>query len=712
MEALTPPAQLSEWHLLNIAAYRTAQALVDIQPKDDVVDFASSFLIAVESAVIEELREAAARVPRDVRQRMIEADCIDSDVVPDDYADVPDDHADSEVSATAIRVGAGVRGALDYDGDIDYFRFQAEQGEFYQIDVALGTLDDSIVNLYDGDGWFLDTNDDYGDTYASRLSWEAPSSGERYVAVEGYGVGTYTLTVSHSTIVDDHGDDIDDATAIRVGADVRGALDYDGDIDFFRFQAEQGQSYRIDVAQGTLYDPKLDLFDSDGWLLGTNDDYGDTYASRLYWEAPSSGERYVAVKGGTGTYTLTVSLDDHGNDFESATLIAIRETVAIELENNEDIDVLVFRARPGTEYVLSLNWESYSFRQSYTARPLLAVFDTDGTEHTRLMGYDFSRISVPSIDLQWQAVTGGDYYIVIGDGNTDGIAAFSVTGGEATEPIATPTAAPRATSTPRPTPAPTTAPTDTPTPEPTPAPTATPTPEPTATPTLMTSDGATTAAVGVDVEGVIDYEGDSDYFRFTAEEGQLYQIDVALGTLDDSELTLRDSDGWRLGSNDDHGDSSASRIVWRAPDGGEYFLVVEGWWWDHDVGSYTLTVAYSDIADATTAALGVGVEGVIDYEGDSDYFRFTAEEGQLYQIDVALGTLDDSELTLRDSDGWSLESDHGDSSASRIVWRAPDAGEYFLVVEGWWWNHDVGSYTLTVAYSDIADDHGSGGSGR
>ncbi len=430
LEALTPPAQLSEWHLLNIENYRTIQAVFDTQPKDDVIDFANLLIIGGAAVELEEkLGEVAARLPEDVLQQMIEAGCIDPDVVQYDYADVPDDHADSEVSATAIRVGAGVRGALDYDGDIDYFRFQAEQGEFYQIDVALGTLDDSIVNLYDGDGWFLDTNDDYGDTYASRLSWEAPSSGERYVAVEGYGVGTYTLTVSHSTIVDDHGDDIDDATAIRVGADVRGALDYDGDIDFFRFQAERGQSYRIDVAQGTLYDPKLDLFDSDGWLLGTNDDYGDTYASRLYWEAPSSGERYVAVKGGTGTYTLTVSLDDHGNDFESATRIAIRETVAIELENNEDIDVLVFRARPGTEYVLSLNWESYSFRQSYTARPLLAVFDTDGTEHTRLMGYDFSRISVPSIDLQWRAVTGGDYYIVIGDGNTDGTAAFSVTGG-------------------------------------------------------------------------------------------------------------------------------------------------------------------------------------------------------------------------------------------------------------------------------------------
>ena len=31
-----------------------------------------------------------------------------------------------------------------------------------RIDVALGTLDDSIVDLYDTDWSFLDTNDDYG----------------------------------------------------------------------------------------------------------------------------------------------------------------------------------------------------------------------------------------------------------------------------------------------------------------------------------------------------------------------------------------------------------------------------------------------------------------------------------------------------------------------------------------------------------------------
>ena len=215
LEALTPPAQLSEWHLLNISTYRTIQAVLDTQPKDDVIDFANLLIIGGAAVELEEeLGEVAARLPEDVLQQMIEASCIDPDYVPDDYADLPDDHGNSEGDATAIGVGAEVRGALDYDDDIDFFRFQAERGQSYQIDVALGTLDDSIVELYDVDWSFLDSSDDYGDTYASRLYWEAPSSGERYVFVGGYGTGTYTLTVSHSTIVDDHGDTAEDGVGV------------------------------------------------------------------------------------------------------------------------------------------------------------------------------------------------------------------------------------------------------------------------------------------------------------------------------------------------------------------------------------------------------------------------------------------------------------------------------------------------------------------
>ena len=339
LEALTPPAQLSEWHLLNIEGFLTIQAFVDLQPKDDVIDIARFLLMAAISADSEEkLRAAAARLPEDVLQQMIEAGCIDPEDVPDDHEDVPDDHGNDIDDATVAAVGADVEGALDYDDDIDYFRFQAEQGESYQIDVALGTLDDSIVELYDVDGSFLDSNDDYGDTLASRLYWNAPSSGERYVAVEGYGIGTYTLTVSLSDIIDDHANSEGDATAIRVGTDVRGAVDYDGDFDFFRFQAERGQSYQIDVALGTLDDSIVDLHDTDWSFLDTNDDYGDTYASRLYWEAPSSGERYVLVGGAytssQGTYTLTVSIvDDHGDTAEDGVGVASDRAALVALYN-------------------------------------------------------------------------------------------------------------------------------------------------------------------------------------------------------------------------------------------------------------------------------------------------------------------------------------------------------------------------------------------
>ena len=351
LEALTPPAQLSEWHLLNIEAYRTAQAGVDTQPKDDVmVD--NPTINAVEDDFVEKLREAAARVPKDVLQQMIEADCIDPEDVPDDDEEVPDDHGNDIDDATAIRVGADVEGVIDYQGDSDYFRFTAEEGQFYQVDVALGSLPDSVLTLLGPDRWELAYNDDHGDSLASRVVWEAPESGDYYLVVEaaGFDAGSYTLTVSHSTIVDDHGNDIDDATVAAVGADVEGALDYDGDIDYFRFQAERGQSYQIDVALGTLDDSIVDLYDV-GWsFLDSNDDYGDTYASRLYWEAPSSGERYVAVEGfGIGTYTLTVSIvDDHGDTAEDGVGVASDRAALVALYN----------AMEGGSWTTRTNWLS------------------------------------------------------------------------------------------------------------------------------------------------------------------------------------------------------------------------------------------------------------------------------------------------------------------------------------------------------------------
>ena len=227
--------------------------------------------------------------------------------------DVADDHGDDIGSATAAAVGSYFEAALDHGGDVDYFSFQAEEGERYQIDIELRTLEDSELTLYNAGGWELAYNDDYGDSLASRIAWTAPESGEFYVEVGAYDAtgGTYALTIALSDVSDDHGDDIGSATAMTVGDAVESALDYDGDVDYFSFRAEEGERYQIAVDLLTLGDSELTLYDTGGRELAYNDDYGDTFASRIIWEAPGSGEYYVEVGaygGAAGTYTLTIGL--------------------------------------------------------------------------------------------------------------------------------------------------------------------------------------------------------------------------------------------------------------------------------------------------------------------------------------------------------------------------------------------------------------------
>ena len=241
--------------------------------------------------------------------------------------------------------------------------------------------------------------------------------------------------------------------------------------------------------------------------------------------------------------------DDHGNNFESATRIVIGEAVLIELAYRVDKDVLVFLAEPGTEYELTLDWESYS-RLRPTARPILALFDAAGQELARLNHDIFGSQD----KMMWQAVTRGDDYIGIGDRVTHGSITFTVADGEATEQLERDDHG-------------------------------------------NSVGHATAIRVGADVRGAVDYEGASDYFRFNAEEGQLYQIDLSLGPLPDSYLELLDSDNRSLAYNDDHGDSLASRLFWEASSSDYYYIAVGG----YGTGTYTLTVAivddYGDMAE-------------------------------------------------------------------------------------------------------------------
>ena len=136
--------------------------------------------------------------------------------------------------------------------------------------------------------------------------------------------GPYAYPVINPS--DDHGDDADTATEVTVGEVAKGRLDYHFDFDYFKFRAEEGQRYLINVNHETLRSSSLLLYGPDGQ---TRERYLDrarvSSGPQIRWIPPSSGDYYFAVQnfgGKSGSYTATITSvapipDDHGDDAAS-----------------------------------------------------------------------------------------------------------------------------------------------------------------------------------------------------------------------------------------------------------------------------------------------------------------------------------------------------------------------------------------------------------
>ena len=233
--------------------------------------------------------------------------------------DFSDEHGDKASAASAIAVGEVVRGTLDYMFDFDYFRFKAEEGMKYRMNVEHESLPISSVILYASDG--LTKQKDWKShrrvSSGPQILWVVPRSGEYYFAVQNFGgkTGPYTLTITAvEDATDDHGDTVATATRLLLREVVGGVVDDDFDFDYFRFGAVEGQRYRMDVTRGTLEYFRIRLYTPDGaepanWYGNHYFDDSSSAESRD-WVAPSSGQYYLAIDGAfgrVGTYTLTIT---------------------------------------------------------------------------------------------------------------------------------------------------------------------------------------------------------------------------------------------------------------------------------------------------------------------------------------------------------------------------------------------------------------------
>jgi hypothetical protein len=107
---------------------------------------------------------------------------------------------------------------------------------------------------------------------------------------------------------DDHGNDIDGATALSSVRPARGELETEGDSDYFSFRADRGVSYVIEARLLSHPDTVMELLDRNRNRIESDDDGGNYGGSRIEWTAPDDGTYYVVVRGYDSGYTGTYAL--------------------------------------------------------------------------------------------------------------------------------------------------------------------------------------------------------------------------------------------------------------------------------------------------------------------------------------------------------------------------------------------------------------------
>ena len=206
-----------------------------------------------------------------------------------------------------------------------------------------------------------------------------------------------------------------------------------------------------------------------------------------------------------------------------------------------------------------------------------------------------------------------------------------------------------------------------------------------------------------------------DDYSFQGLPGQTVHVDLQ-GDFD-TYVGLVGPSGFRL-ENDDHGESSHSRVDGVLTEAGEYTAIVTSYEAGQG-GSYTLNITMDegrddlhsesrDISDLGTD--GVHASGVLE-AGDAlldsgeyqDRYVFDAQAGQA--LSVSMRSTDfDPYVGLHFPDGSGVENDdwEGDRDLSRIDLIAPETGRYRVIATSYRAG-ETGSYTLDASVGAVAE---------
>ena len=216
-----------------------------------------------------------------------------------------------DFSASTLTAGwLGVSGlATGYIGssytDSDWFKIYLVSGTTYTLSM-LGTQLDSYLVVRDASGASLGFVNQYGVGGVESTVYTPTSTGVYYLDAQSYwssvyNTGAYALSVT-SNIIDDYAAFTSTTSTLTLAQPRNGSIEVASDADWHKVTLTAGVSYQVSVTGGTLPNPYVALYNSNGSQIGS------AYADGLTYTPTTSGTYYVEVYGyylnNTGTYTV------------------------------------------------------------------------------------------------------------------------------------------------------------------------------------------------------------------------------------------------------------------------------------------------------------------------------------------------------------------------------------------------------------------------
>ncbi|MFN9643578.1 MAG: pre-peptidase C-terminal domain-containing protein [Cyanobacteriota bacterium] len=461
----------------------------------------------------------------------------------------------------------------------------------------------------------------------------------------------------------DYADSISTTGAIAIGGSATGVVNFNGDRDWFRLSLQAGRSYRFLLNGNSLEDPTLALRDARGSQLAFNDD-SNGQNSRIDFNATTTGTYFLdagAYSSGTGSYTLlaadTTPTDDFTANTSTTGAIAIGGSATGVVNFNGDRDWFRLSLQAGITYRFNLNANSLS-------DPTLTLRNASGFQ----LAYndDFNELNS---QITFTATTAGTYFLDAG-AYSSGTGSYTLLASSVT---------------------------------------------PTPTTDDFTANTSTTGAIAIggSATGVVNFNGDRDWFRLSLQAGRTYRFNLNANSLSDPTLSLRNASGSQLAFNDDF-DGQNSQLTFSATTAGTYFLDAGDY--SSGTGTYTLLAVdttptpTSDDFTANTSTnglitMGGSTTGVVNFNGDRDWFRLSLQAGRIYNLSVSAGSLIDPDFYLRDSRGRQVGygSDASGTRNAVLTFTPAGTGTFYLDA-GSENNVGAGSYTASVIDVFSTDD--------